>query len=105
MANYWDKYKGKVVVIQLRTQPYIGITGEDMVPATTEEGFMNTPLMRGKVVEVSEHGEGSRMIIETSDPNPEFAQNKVQIDVDPDRDIGYLTVVSRSLIQTAAAAS
>ena len=42
-ANYWEKYIEQVVVVQLRTQPYIGITGEEMVPATNGEDFHEHP--------------------------------------------------------------
>lgn len=92
----WDKYKGKTVVVQLRTQPYIGITSENLIPATSEEGFLNTPLIRGSVVEVS----GNRMVLQTTDPDPNLSENKVFIDLDAERDVGYLTTIERPRIRT-----
>ena len=96
--NHWDRYLGKVVMVQLRHQPYIGVTGEDMQPAVSEDGFMNTPLIRGTVKEVS----GTRLVLETTDPNPSLGSNKVFIDLDAERDVGYLTTVERSLVSVAS---
>lgn len=97
-VQYWSKYVDQIVMIQLRSQPYIGVTGEDLVPAASEEGFMNTPLLRGIVKSANAVGDSVRVVLETTDPNPAFPDNRVCIDLDAVRDIGYLTTVTRRLI-------
>ena len=103
--NYWEKYKGQTVLIQLRAQPYVGVTSVQLEPVmlNDEQGvptgqLHQTPILRGTVVAVEGNGEmGARMTLETSDPNPQLV-NTVEIDLDPDRDIGFLSVVKKSLI-------
>lgn len=95
--NYWEKYVGMLVILQLRTQPYIAISSERLEPVMNEEGIANTPVVRGLVKSVHENGEGVRMILEQGDPNGELT-NKIDLDLDPDRDIGYLSIARASLI-------
>lgn len=96
--NMWEKYKGKVVAIQLRAQPYIGITG-DLEAASTENGFMSTPVVRGKVTDVEYVGAHTYLKLTTTDPDPNLPDNVVEILMDAERDVGYLTIIEKNLIR------
>ena len=100
----WERYRGKTIMLQLRTQPYIGITGEHLEPVLSEQGFGTSPVVRGKVTDLWESDGETMMEIQTMDPNPELPNNKVFILLSTKRDIGYVTVVEASRIQVAQAA-
>jgi hypothetical protein len=98
----WDQYLGKLVMVQLRTQPYIGVTREDLIPVTGADGeFMSTPLVRGFVQSVLKDGDDHYMVIRTTDPDQKLSANVVEIALSVKRDIGYLTTVQSSKVQLA----
>jgi hypothetical protein len=97
----WEKYIGKTLIVQLRTQPYIGISGEHLEPVATEQGYGTSPVIRGHVTEVWDAGEETMMELQTTDPNPELLNNKVYILLNTNRDIGYITTIEATRIQTA----
>jgi hypothetical protein len=85
---------GKPVMLQLRNQPYIGVTGTPMQPAVSEDGFMTTPLIQGILREI----EGKHFTVETTDPDRSL-NNKVYITVSLD-DIGMITRIEAPLLVT-----
>jgi len=85
-------------MIQLRNQPYVGVTGVDMQPAMVgSEGaapeLSSTPLLRGIV----KSAEGCHLVLSTTDPDPDL-RNDVLIDLNSDRDIGYITTINAKLV-------
>jgi hypothetical protein len=97
-TNPWKLYRGKHVLIQLRSQPYIGVTREELIPTAADGEFMSTPVVRGVIDDVFESGDDTYFVLSTTDPDESLKQNKVLIVLSVKRDVGYLTMVTSSKI-------
>ena len=91
----WHKYLNKLVLIQLRNQPYIAISGEEHAPVMQGEGeLLTTPLLAGVVVGVN----GTWITVECPDPDPAKSDCKAKIALQAERDIGYITEIERNRV-------
>lgn len=109
--NGWSQYLNKVVIIQLREQPLIGITGESLDPITNHMidpslkdspvEYASQPFVRGTVTKVWRDGEDTLLELQSNDPNPGFPDNKVSTLISARRDVGYLTTIEASRIAVA----
>ncbi len=88
--SIWSRYVNKSVLIQLRSQPYIGVTGikGPPQPIANEDGqFMNAPIL---ICVVREAAEGY-LVVEHTGPGVEKGVIVTQLNCD--RDIGYISTV------------
>lgn len=98
----FEKLVGKPVMIQLKHQPYIGITGIPMQPllATSPDGtsreFVSTPLIHGILREV----EMPFISVETTDPDGD-SPNRLLVTLNVSEIGIFTTYIEKSLIQQA----
>lgn len=95
MSKIWDRYVQKSVLVQLRTQPYIGVSGMLPQPIMDEAGnFANTAILTGIVTEVMD----GYLVLKHPDPLDEEKRRYVYTQLNCDRDVGYISVTDESRI-------
>ncbi len=92
----YDKYEGKLCALQLRV-PYVGVTHPAQF-AHDGGNYVASPLLRG-FVNVEKDEVRVKLVLNTTDPDPEKQRNKVRIELDPD-DVLYISVTEEPSLIT-----